>query len=104
MHASNAAIMDTFLVNMAIVLLLGFIAWRRIRNLKDYILGGCRLNMSTRISTGTAVIAGIAPTNRYCANLKEVSGIHSQAISNPTNLDGRLECPCPCIGSQINLR
>src|SRR5690606_39049408 len=44
MHANNTAIIGTFLVYMAVVLLLGFIAWRRTRNLKDYILGGRSLN------------------------------------------------------------
>lgn len=44
MHANNTAIIGTFLVYMAVVLLLGFIAWRRTRSLKDYILGGRSLN------------------------------------------------------------
>lgn len=44
MNANNAAIVGTFLAYMAVVLLLGFIAWRRTKTLKDYILGGRSLN------------------------------------------------------------
>lgn len=44
MHANNAAIVGTFLAYMAVVLVLGFIAWRRTQSLKDYILGGRSLN------------------------------------------------------------
>ncbi len=40
MDAHNGAIVATFLAYMAVVLLLGFIAWRRTQTLKDYILGG----------------------------------------------------------------
>ncbi|HET9679067.1 MAG TPA: sodium/proline symporter PutP [Gammaproteobacteria bacterium] len=40
MLADNTVIILTFLVYLAIVLLLGFIAWRRTKSLKDYILGG----------------------------------------------------------------
>ncbi|MDN5871665.1 MAG: sodium/proline symporter PutP [Nitrococcus sp.] len=44
MQANNAAVIGTFVVYMAVVLSLGFTAWRRTRSLKDYILGGRRLN------------------------------------------------------------
>lgn len=44
MQGNNAAVIGTFLVYMGVVLLLGFIAWRRTRSLKDYILGGRSLN------------------------------------------------------------
>ncbi|HLT91563.1 MAG TPA: sodium/proline symporter PutP [Woeseiaceae bacterium] len=44
MQADNVALVATFLAYMAVVLLLGFIAWRRTRSLKDYILGGRSLN------------------------------------------------------------
>ncbi len=44
MNAINTAIVGTFLAYMAVVLLLGFIAWRRTTTLKDYILGGRSLN------------------------------------------------------------
>ncbi|MDN5850641.1 MAG: sodium/proline symporter PutP [Nitrococcus sp.] len=44
MQANNTAVIGTFLVYMAVVLLLGFIAWGRTRSLKDYILGGRSLN------------------------------------------------------------
>ncbi|HET6629453.1 MAG TPA: sodium/proline symporter PutP [Woeseiaceae bacterium] len=40
MGVHNGAIVGTFLVYMAVVLLLGFVAWRRTQTLKDYILGG----------------------------------------------------------------
>lgn len=40
MDVDNAAIIGTFLAYMAVVLVLGFIAWRRTSSLKDYILGG----------------------------------------------------------------
>jgi sodium/proline symporter len=44
MDVNNTAIVGTFLAYMAVVLLLGFIAWRRTQTLKDYILGGRSLN------------------------------------------------------------
>lgn len=40
MDVDNTAIIGTFLAYMAVVLVLGFIAWRRTSSLKDYILGG----------------------------------------------------------------
>lgn len=40
MQTNTSIIVATFLVYIAVVLGLGFIAWRRTRNLKDYILGG----------------------------------------------------------------
>lgn len=40
MQTHTSVIVATFLVYMAVVLGLGFIAWRRTTNLKDYILGG----------------------------------------------------------------
>jgi sodium/proline symporter len=44
MDVNNGAIVGTFLAYMAVVLLLGFVAWRRTQTLKDYILGGRSLN------------------------------------------------------------
>lgn len=40
MQAGSSIIIATFLVYMAVVLALGFIAWKRTSTLKDYILGG----------------------------------------------------------------
>jgi sodium/proline symporter len=43
MAGSSTAISLTFLAYLAVVIVIGFVAWRRTSDLKDYILGGRRL-------------------------------------------------------------
>ena len=43
MESSSTAISLTFIAYLAVVVVIGFVAWRRTSDLKDYILGGRRL-------------------------------------------------------------
>jgi sodium/proline symporter len=75
MQADKTAIVATFLVYMGVVLLLGFVAWRRTRTLKDYILGGRSLNawvtaMSAQASDMSGWLLMGLPGLAYAAGLE----------------------------------
>ena len=107
MHADNTAIVGTFLAYMAVVLVLGFIAWRRTQSLKDYILGGRSLNawvtaLSAQASDMSGWLLMGLPGLAYAAGLEAgwmVLGLLVGTWLNWKLVAGRLRAPAASAGS-----
>ncbi len=75
--SSQALTFASFSVYLFLVLLIGFIAWRRTQNMSDYILGGRRLgHWTTAISAGASDMSGWLllglPGYAYLAGLEAI--------------------------------
>ncbi len=111
MHANNAAIIGTFLVYMAVVLLLGFIAWCRTRSLKDYILGGRSLNawvtaLSAQASDMSGWLLMGLPGLAYAAGLEAgwmVLGLLAGTYLNWKLVAGRLRQRTEALDDSLTL-
>lgn len=111
MHANNTAIVGTFLVYMAVVLLLGFVAWRRTRSLKDYILGGRSLNawvtaMSAQASDMSGWLLMGLPGLAYAAGLEAgwmVLGLLVGTYLNWKLVAGRLRQSTEALDDSLTL-
>jgi len=74
---SNSAIVLTFAGYLAVVLVVGVVAWRRTRDLKDYILGGRRLGrwvtaLSAQASDMSGWLLMGLPGYAYAAGMESV--------------------------------
>ena len=77
MIESNSAIVLTFAGYLAVVLVVGVVAWRRTRDLKDYILGGRRLGrwvtaLSAQASDMSGWLLMGLPGYAYAAGMESV--------------------------------
>lgn len=111
MQADRTAIVATFLVYMGVVLLLGFIAWRRTRTLKDFILGGRSLNawvtaMSAQASDMSGWLLMGLPGLAYAAGLEAgwmVLGLLAGTWLNWKLVAGRLRRRTEALDDSLTL-